>query len=72
MTNGKKYKVAVIGCGYMGYGHLEQIWLLSNAELWSVCDIDPERAREAAERFGATLWSTDYREILRSGTGLLS
>ncbi|NLZ70061.1 MAG: Gfo/Idh/MocA family oxidoreductase [Clostridiaceae bacterium] len=64
MTNGKKYKVAVIGCGYMGYGHLEQIWLLSNTELWSVCDIDPERAREAAERFGATLWSTDYREIL--------
>ena len=48
----KKYKVAVIGTGYIGVVHIEQLMRLPNAELVGVTDKNQALAAEVAERFG--------------------
>jgi predicted dehydrogenase len=48
----------VIGCGYFGRNHLHA-WddLRPRAKLAAVCDRDEAKARDAAQRFGATPYS---------------
>ena len=48
----KKHKVAVIGTGYIGIVHIEQLLRLPNAELVGVTDKNQTLAAEVAERFG--------------------
>lgn len=47
----KRIKVAVIGCGSVSNSYLPQLAKSPYVELVSVCDIIPERAAKAAERF---------------------
>jgi UDP-N-acetylglucosamine 3-dehydrogenase len=44
-------KVGLIGCGFMGKMHASVYSLLENAELKSVCDVDPNRTQAFAEQF---------------------
>jgi predicted dehydrogenase len=58
-----RFRVAVIGVGYLGRIHAEKYAELEEVELVAVVDIIPERAREIAEKCGTRAF-TDYREIL--------
>jgi UDP-N-acetyl-2-amino-2-deoxyglucuronate dehydrogenase len=43
---------AVVGCGDVSVVHLEAIEALPDIELVGVCDVDPDAAARAAERYG--------------------
>jgi len=57
--------VGVIGAGLQGELHAASYSELQNAELLAVCDINEERAKEVAERYGAERWYTDVKECLK-------
>lgn len=59
-------QVAVIGCGSFARGvHLPNLRTLSEEyTLRAVADIDGDLAKKTGEEFGATYYTTDYREIL--------
>jgi len=60
----KKIGVAVIGVGFWGRNHARVYMEIPEAELIGVCDIDPKRAKETAERYGVEAY-TDSRKLLR-------
>jgi predicted dehydrogenase len=43
---------AVVGCGDVSVVHFEAIAALDGSELVAVCDVDPDTAARAAERYG--------------------
>lgn len=55
MINNKKLRLAIIGIGNMGSGHLMNILSgkVPNVELAAVCDLNPERLTFAAEKVPA-------------------
>lgn len=57
-------KVAVIGCGSISCMHLDPAVALEESELVAVCDIKPDRAERAAEKYGAKPY-TDYMEMFQ-------
>lgn len=60
----KRYGVLLIGCGHIGYQHIEGIYDKENVTVVAVIDASEERAKEYAERFGAQHYGTDYRPYL--------
>ena len=60
MTN-----VALIGCGFFSANHLHAWNDLAGegARLVAVCDIDPAKAKAAAEKFGVPRWYADAGEM---------
>jgi predicted dehydrogenase len=56
-------KAAVVGVGYFGAFHAEKYAAHDGAELVSVVDIEPTRAKRVAETHGIAAF-TDYREII--------
>ena len=56
---------AIIGCGRVFPNHLAGVRAGTDAVLRTVCDIDPERARKAAEAAGLSEWETDYHRVLQ-------
>lgn len=61
----EKIKVAVIGCGTIANGaHIPNYMALDEAEIKYFCDIIPERAQAAVEKYGCGTAVTDYCEIL--------
>lgn len=58
-----KLKIGVIGCGHISVMHLDSIRALEESELVAVCDIEPERAKRAAEKYGGKIY-TDYKKML--------
>ncbi|MEH7334999.1 Gfo/Idh/MocA family oxidoreductase [Neobacillus drentensis] len=63
----EKLRVGVIGCGSIAqHRHLPEYKANKNVELVAVCDINEERAKEVAEKFGAFAY-TSYEELLHSG-----
>src|SRR5262249_13608863 len=67
MSDGKKYRVAVIGrTGKGNYGHgLDTVWLkCDRAEVVAVSDENDAGRSAAAKRLGAKSAYTDYREML--------
>lgn len=62
---GDRLGVAVIGAGrWAGLAHLPGWRRDSRCELVAICDRDLDRARAAADRFGAGLVTADYAELL--------
>jgi predicted dehydrogenase len=60
--------VALIGCGSIANPHLagwRRLVDAGQARLEVACDSDPERARAAAERYGAAAWATDFEQVVR-------
>ena len=64
MTEEKKMRFAIIGCGRIAPKHAESIVALPEAELVAVCDIVPEHAQNFADKYGAEPY-TDYHEMLK-------
>lgn len=56
----KTLNVAVIGCGNISLMHFEAIMALPEANLVAVCDVKPELADAAAEKYGARAY-TDHK-----------
>ncbi|HZG86639.1 Gfo/Idh/MocA family oxidoreductase [Paenibacillus sp.] len=68
---GNTYRIAIVGCGGIANGkHMPSLAKLSNVQMVAFCDIVPERAVEAAEKYGAegAKTYTDYREALKDAT----
>jgi len=60
-----KVGIGVIGCGRVAQAHLSAIESLKEeVELISVADKDEKKAREAKERFGSKLFTTQYEDLL--------
>lgn len=67
MSNNKKLKVGIIGCGGIANGkHMPSLAKLDNVEMVAFCDIIEEKAKEAAEKFGTdnAKYYTDYKDLL--------
>jgi predicted dehydrogenase len=62
--------VGLIGCGFFARNHLHAWRDLAGegAVLAAVCDIDPGRAKAAAEEFGAVHWYSDAAEMFARET----
>lgn len=59
-------RVGIVGCGFFARNHLFS-WrdlAADGVELVAVCDIDPAKARAAAEEFGAPAWYANVDEML--------
>ncbi len=59
------YNVVLIGCGHMGAVHLDDIYTMENINVYGVADLDAERARLFARKYGADSFDTDYMRYLR-------
>lgn len=58
-------KVAIIGCGTIANSaHIPAYMKNPEAEIVYFCDIIPERAQEAVEKYGCGKAITDYKEVL--------
>jgi len=61
-----KKKIALIGCGGMGTGHLRGYLNIPDAEIVALCDIVPGRAEsKRAMGFPDVPCYTDYKEVLQ-------
>ena len=59
-----KYGVVLVGCGYIGATHLDDIYYRDNIRIVGVVDINESAARLFARKYGAESWSTDYNKYL--------
>ncbi|UJF34747.1 Gfo/Idh/MocA family protein [Paenibacillus hexagrammi] len=65
------YRVAIIGCGGIANGkHMPSLQKLEHVEMVAFCDIIPDRAHDAAGKYGKGETSVyeDYRELLKDGS----
>lgn len=63
----KKFRTGIIGCGGIANGkHMPTLAKMSDVEMVAFCDIIPERAAEAAKKYGTAdaRCYTDYRDLL--------
>jgi len=61
----KTMRFAVLGCGSISeIAHFPSIKKTPGAELIACCDVDRDTAKNAAGRWGAKYWFTDYKEML--------
>ena len=58
-----KLKFAVIGVGIMGSSHVRDFSKSENISLAAICDIDPQRAQNAAAAHNIP-WYTDYKKMI--------
>lgn len=59
-----KIKVGIIGAGSISEMHFESYKSNPNVEIAAICDLNEERARIKAEKYGAKDIYTDYHELL--------
>ncbi|MFH1903333.1 MAG: Gfo/Idh/MocA family oxidoreductase [Candidatus Omnitrophota bacterium] len=64
----KKHRVAVIGTGYIGAVHCEQLLRLPNVVLAGIADKNSNLASEAAQRFGVEKVYKDAQEVIADQT----
>src|SRR5512144_1309197 len=60
----KSFKAALVGCGRISQNHFEAIAAVDGLALRAVCDVVPERARDAGEKLGVP-WFTSYDEMIK-------
>lgn len=61
---GRKTRFGVVGAGLWGSFHCKTLNSIPAAELYAVCDLNPERAAEMQRQFGATKVYADFRELI--------
>jgi len=62
----RKVKIGIIGVGNIGNVHANAFRTVPDAEVTAVCDVQPERVKETADRLNISQRFTDYRELIRS------
>jgi predicted dehydrogenase len=60
----KLLKIGVIGLGSISDAHLAAYQKNNQAELYAVCDLNEQRAKDKAEKYAASKVFTDYRMLL--------
>ncbi len=60
----RKIKTAIIGTGFMGKVHAENVRRLGNVEIAAVVGSRPERAQQFAETFGIPKATADLKDVL--------
>jgi predicted dehydrogenase len=60
----RKIGVVLAGCGGIGRSHAAAIAALPEARLVAAVDVDEDRARSFAQRFGADTFATDLASVL--------
>ena len=65
MTDAAPIHIALAGCGRISRNHFDAIAKIDGLDLAAVCDIVPERAREAGERHGVPSFES-FDEMLGS------
>ena len=63
--NGTKYRVAVVGCGYMGQKYVEAYQTYPDTEVVAIAEYNPERRRAVGERYGVTALYPDVHALLK-------
>ena len=67
----RKLRIGIIGCGGIANGkHMPALAQINEVEMVAFCDLIPERAEKAAEKYGvegAKVY-TDYKELLQDET----
>lgn len=67
MADGGPTRVGIIGGGGIAKAHLDGYLMATDrAKVTAIADIDPEHAREGAERAGGAKVFTDYHELIAS------
>lgn len=61
----QKIKTAIVGTGFMGKVHTENVRRLGNVEVAAIVGSRPERAREFAERNGIPIAASSLDQVLR-------
>ena len=61
-------RVGVVGAGFHGEMHLEAYSASERCELTCICDLNEERARQMAEKYGCD-WTTDINELAAAVDG---
>ncbi len=59
----RKLRIGIVGCGNIFTMHVTSVVSMEDAQLVCVCDIKPERAKAAAEKYHAKAY-TDYKDML--------
>jgi len=59
-----KLKIGVVGVGFWGSNHVRVLKELESAEVKAVCDIDLEKAKYVARKFGVSKYYRDLNEML--------
>ncbi len=60
----REISVAIIGAGFWGKNHARVLKEMPGVNLTYVCDMDINRAKELALRYGIPKYTTDYKEAL--------
>lgn len=61
----KRYGVVLVGCGYIGEEHLADIYYRENVRIVAVIDLDLDRAKLMARKYGAAEYGADYKVYLQ-------
>lgn len=64
MSNVKRIRIGVIGTGSISETHLTAYASNPDAVISAICDVNEDRARQVATKYGADKVYTDYRELL--------
>ena len=67
MTDARRTRVAIVGCGMIADQHADQLRYLPGCELTAACDTDELMARQLAERFRIPSIFTSAEEMFRAG-----
>jgi UDP-N-acetyl-2-amino-2-deoxyglucuronate dehydrogenase len=63
VTTPSTFRLALVGCGRISRNHFEALTRVPGLALSAVCDVDPERARQAGEQQSVP-WFRSYEEML--------
>lgn len=61
----KRFKWGIIGCGVIAPWHADSVVDSEYADLVAVCDVDEEKGKAFAERYGGIALYADYRQMLK-------
>jgi len=61
-----RFKVGLLGAGYIVQAHARALAALENVQMTAVCDVSQERAREVAASFGIARVFTSVEELIAS------
>jgi predicted dehydrogenase len=59
-----KIKIGIIGAGSISDFHLQAYLKNDDAEIYAICDLNEDRARQKAQMYNASRIFTDYRKLL--------
>lgn len=65
-------RAGVIGCGYQGQAHLEELAGADGVEIVAIADLDERRLTEAGDRFGVAQRHRDADGLLGQGLDLIT